>query len=40
MAGDGAAWVVCYEGRPVAGEVYAGMAAAMEAAGEFYRPTL
>ncbi len=37
-AGDGAAWVVCYERRPVAGEVYADMAAAMEAAGEFYRP--
>ena len=37
-AGDGAAWVVCCEGRPVAGEVYTGMAAATDAAEEFYRP--
>ena len=37
-ARDGEAWGVCCEGRPVAGEVYTDMAAAMDAAGEFYRP--
>ena len=36
--GDGEAWAVCCEGRPVAGEVYTDMTAAMEAAEEFYRP--
>ena len=36
--GDGVAWVVCCEGRPVAGVTYTDMAAAMEAAEEFYRP--
>ena len=36
--GDGEAWLGCYEGRPVAGEVYTDMAAATDAAGEFYRP--
>ena len=37
-AGDGEAWVVCCEGRPVAGEVYTDGRAAMDAAEEFYRP--
>ena len=36
--GDGEAWVVCCEGRLVAGEVYTDRRAAMDAAEEFYRP--
>ena len=36
--GEGAAWVVCCEGSPVAGEVYTDGTAAMDAAQGFYRP--